>query len=173
MLHVSLHITNNFVEVLIFTYLFKCLISFFHVAFYEFESKLCLVVAVITADGNPITTHLQYLCYESYKYYKNKELVGNKWVKQFSYLQPSKPKQPCAFKFVYIAKCKCISTSYEIIIFAGGVNAEVALKRISLHVASSARTSMESLVVETKKNFHLLRQLEISYAIIEKSSSEM
>lgn len=65
------------------------------------------------------------------------------------------------------------STSYEIIIFAGGVNAEVALKRISLHVASSARTSMESLVVETKKNFHLLRQLEISYAIIEKSSSEM
>lgn len=108
MLHVSLHITNNFVEVLIFTYLFKCLISFFHVAFYEFESKLCLVVAVITADGNPLTTHLQYLCYESYKYYKNKELVGNKWVKQFSYLQPSKPKQPCAFKFVYIAKCKCI-----------------------------------------------------------------
>lgn len=48
-----------------------------------------------------------------------------------------------------------------------------SLKRISLHVASSARTSMESLVVETKKNFHLLRQLEISYAIIEKSSSEM
>ena len=38
-----------------FTYLFKCLISFFQVAFYEFESKLYLVVAVITADGNPLT----------------------------------------------------------------------------------------------------------------------
>ena len=110
MLHVSLHITNNFVEVLIFTYLFKCLISFFHVAFYEFESKLYLVVAVITADGNPLTNSPPVFVQlnESYKYYKNKELVGNKWVKQFSYLQPSKPKQPCAFKFVYIAKCKCI-----------------------------------------------------------------
>lgn len=52
---------------------------------------------------------------ESYKYYKNKELVGNKWVKQFSYLQPSKPKQPCAFKFVYIC-VNVFSTSYEIII---------------------------------------------------------
>ena len=40
------------------------------------------------------------------------------------------------------------------------------------HVASSAGTSMESLVVETKKTY-LLRQLEIFYAIIEKSSSEM
>lgn len=76
MLHVSFHITNNFVEVLIFTYLFKCLISFFHVAFYEFESKLCLVVAVITADGNPLTTHLQYLCYDLTNITKTKNSLG-------------------------------------------------------------------------------------------------
>ena len=118
MLHVSLHITNNFVEVLIFTYLFKCLISFFHVAFYEFESKLYLVVAVITADGNPLTNSppVFALRNESYKYYKNKELVGNKWVKQFHIYSLPNQNNRVHSNLCILQNVNVFSTSYEIII---------------------------------------------------------